>query len=181
MVPFGLKANRMRKQFDLQQFWWRFTNHQNMKMYRKCWRGNQKSFIEEQTMQWPKKWQKDKQWSTKHYTDNQDWITEKTLKTGVQGLAISVPLVIPIMTLVTNSVISHEWEKVKIVAMTNKYIHGHQWHINSLNINQVMTVTVKLSKWWLQLNRWFCSFLVITEILIGTTSSGIMYQKWYPF
>ena len=55
-----LKANCMRKQFDLQQFWWRFTNHQNMKMYRKCWRGNQKSFIEEQTMQWPIKWEKDK-------------------------------------------------------------------------------------------------------------------------
>ena len=126
-------------------------------------------------LQWPKKWQKDKQWSTKHYTDNQYWIMEKNTKNW------SVPLVIPIMTHVTNSVISHEWEKVKIVAMTNKYIHGHLWHINSLKINQVMTVTVKSSKWWLQLNRWFCSFLVITEILIGTTSFGIMYQKCYPF
>jgi len=30
------KANLMRKQFDLQQLWLRFSKHQNMKMYRKC-------------------------------------------------------------------------------------------------------------------------------------------------
>jgi hypothetical protein len=33
---------------------------------------------------------------------------KKTLKAGLEGLAISDPLVTPIMTLVTNSVISHE-------------------------------------------------------------------------
>ena len=148
---------------------------------RKCRKGNQKSFIEEQAMQWPKNEKR-----TNNDLQNTTQMTKieklkKTLKAGLEGLAISDPLVTPIMTLVTNSVISHEWEKVKIVAMTNKYIHGHLWHINSLQINQVMTVTVKLSKWWLQLNRWFCSFLVIKEILMGTTSSGIMYQKWYPF
>jgi hypothetical protein len=70
-----------------------------MKMYRKCWMGNQKSFIEEQTMQWPKKWQKDKQWSTKHYTDNLKLSNKKPTKTQVEWLPVSAPLVAPLVLL----------------------------------------------------------------------------------
>jgi hypothetical protein len=51
-----------------------------------------------------------------------------------------------------------------------------KWSISVVNcdtsVNQVMVVTVKLSKWWPQLtkrNPWFNSFL------IRTTSSGISY------
>ena len=36
--------------------------------------GNQKPYFERQTTQWPQKGQKDKQWSTKHYTENTEKI-----------------------------------------------------------------------------------------------------------
>ena len=46
-------------------------------------RGIQKSEIEGQTTQWPKeKGQKDKQRSTKHYTETRDRVTRTPLKTG---------------------------------------------------------------------------------------------------
>jgi hypothetical protein len=44
---------------------------------RRVWRnqsGNQKPYIEWETMQWPQKGQKDKQWCTKHYTENTEKI-----------------------------------------------------------------------------------------------------------
>jgi len=48
-------------------------------------RGNQNSYIEEQTTQWPKekKVQKDKQRSTKHAHETKDRVTQTPLKTGV--------------------------------------------------------------------------------------------------
>jgi hypothetical protein len=33
-----------------------------------------------------------------------------------------------------------------------EYIRGHLWHRYSITVNQVMVASVKLSKWWLQLN-----------------------------
>jgi hypothetical protein len=33
-------------------------------------------------------------------------------------------------------------------------IRGHLWHRYSITINQVMVGTVKLSKWWLQLDHY---------------------------
>jgi hypothetical protein len=36
--------------------------------------GNQKPYFERQTTQWPQKGQKDKQWCTKHYTENTEKI-----------------------------------------------------------------------------------------------------------
>jgi hypothetical protein len=33
-----------------------------------------------------------------------------------------------------------------------EHIRGHLWHRYSVTDNQVMVVTLKLSKWWLQLN-----------------------------
>jgi len=32
-----------------------------------------------------------------------------------------------------------------------EHIRGHLWHRHSATVNQVMVVSVKLSKWWLQL------------------------------
>jgi hypothetical protein len=34
-----------------------------------------------------------------------------------------------------------------------KHIRGHLWHIYFVTVNKVMVATVKLSKWWLQLNQ----------------------------
>jgi hypothetical protein len=39
-----------------------------------------------------------------------------------------------------------------------EHIRGHLWHRYSIAVNQVMVATVKLSKWWLQLNYKICSF-----------------------
>jgi hypothetical protein len=33
-----------------------------------------------------------------------------------------------------------------------EHIRGHLWHRYSVTDNQVMVVTLKLLKWWLQLN-----------------------------
>ena len=53
-----------------------------MKKSLKIPRGNQKSYIEEQTTQWPKeKVQKDKQRSTKHTYKTKDRVTRTPLKT----------------------------------------------------------------------------------------------------
>ena len=49
---------------------------------------------------------------------------------------------------VTNPMISHEWEKEQKVEHTR----GHLWHIYSVVVNQVIVVTVKLSKWRHQLS-----------------------------
>jgi hypothetical protein len=37
-----------------------------------------------------------------------------------------------------------------------EHINGHLWHRYSITINQVMVATVKLSKWWRQLNQSSC-------------------------
>jgi hypothetical protein len=34
-----------------------------------------------------------------------------------------------------------------------EHIRGNLWHIYSITVNHVMVATVKLSKWWLQLNQ----------------------------
>ena len=34
-----------------------------------------------------------------------------------------------------------------------EHIRDHLWHIYSIAVNQVMVATVKLSKWWLQINQ----------------------------
>jgi len=33
-----------------------------------------------------------------------------------------------------------------------EHIRGHLWQRYSITVNQVMVATLKLSKWWLQLN-----------------------------
>ena len=57
------------------------------------------------------------------------------------------------VTLVTNSVISHDWGKIGLWLRQTELIRGHLWHNYSATANQVMVTTVKLSKWWLQLNH----------------------------
>ena len=54
---------------------------------------------------------------------------------------------------VTNPVISHEWGKDRKCLRQVEHIHGHLWHIYSITVHQVMVVTVRLSKWWFQLNQ----------------------------
>jgi hypothetical protein len=54
-----------------------------------------------------------------------------------------------------------------------EHIRGHLWHRYSITVNQVMVATVKLSKWWLQLNRpslWRWIYLVFSSEAHGFTS-----------
>jgi hypothetical protein len=127
--------------------------------WRRVWRyqkANQNPYIEEQTTRWPKeKVQKDKQRSTKHTYKTKDRVTRTPLKTGGE---LMCPWRVSSscstsdthrVNLVTNLVISHEWGKCLQVELTR----GHLWHIYSITVNQVMVATVRLSKWWLQLNQ----------------------------
>ena len=52
----------------------------------------------------------------------------------------------------------------QIFSNGTEHIRGHVWHRYSVTANQVMVATVKLSKWWLQLNH-FSSFLVNSKPL----------------
>jgi len=55
-------------------------------------------------------------------------------------------------TLVTNSVISHEWRNCDLWFRQMEHISSHLWHRYSVTVNQVVVATTTLLKWWLQLN-----------------------------
>jgi hypothetical protein len=120
-------------------------------------RGNQNPYIEEeQTTQWPKeKVQKNKQRSTKHTYKTKDRVTRTPLKTGGELMCSRrvrssfSTSDIRRVNLVTNPVISHERGKDREVLTTSG---AYLWHRYSITVNQVMVATVKLSKWWLQLD-----------------------------
>ena len=126
---------------------------------RRVWRyqrGNQNPYIEEeQTTQWPKeKVQRDTQRSTKHTHKTKDRVTRIPPKTGNE-LSCSRRVSSSYSTsgtrrvnLTTKPVISHEWGKC---LRQVQHIRSHLWHKYSIAVNQVMTV--KLSKWWLELNQ----------------------------
>ena len=57
------------------------------------------------------------------------------------------------VNLVTNPVLSHEWGNDWEEFTTSGTYPGHLWHRYSIRVNQVMVATVKLSKWWIQLNQ----------------------------
>jgi hypothetical protein len=124
-------------------------------------RGNQNPYIkEEQTTQWPKeKAQKDKQRYTKHTHKTKDQITRTPLKTGGElrcsGRVSSSCSISSIhhVNLVTNPLISCEWGKDREVFATSG---TYPWSFVTqifITVNQVMVTTVKLLKWWLQLNQ----------------------------
>jgi hypothetical protein len=60
-----------------------------------------------------------------------------------------------------------------------EHIHGHLWHIYSITVHQVMVVTVRLSKWWFQLNQE--STILIYNKLILKTNSNFLSDKLVPF
>ena len=129
---------------------------------RRVWRyqrDNQNPYIEEeQTTQWPKgKVQKDKQWSTKHTYKTKDRVKRTPLKTGGElRCPGSVGSSCPTSDtrrghLVTNPVISHEWERSGKCLREVEHIRGHLWHIfhsgqpshdGNHNIFQVMSWTL---------------------------------------
>ena len=125
----------------------------NMFLLRRAWRyqrGNQNPYIEEErTTQWPKeKVQKEKK-RTPLKTGgelNCSWRVDSSFPTsGTRRV-----------NLVTNPMISHEWGKERKVLTSGTY-PGFFFvtHIPySIAVNQVMVATVKLSKWWLQLNQY---------------------------
>jgi len=99
------------------------------KLARRVWRyqrGNQNPYIEEeQTTQWPKKVQKDKQRSTKHIYKTKDRVTRTPLKTRGE-LRCSGRVSSSWSTsgtrrvnLVTNPVINREWGKDREVFTTS--------------------------------------------------------------
>jgi hypothetical protein len=129
---------------------------------RRVWRyqrGNQNQYIEEeQTTQWRKeKVQKDKQRSTKHTHKTKDRLTRTPLKTGGElrcsgrGSSSCSTSGTCRVNLVTNPVMNEE--RTRKCLRQVKHIGGHLWHRYSITVNQVMVATVKLSKWWLQLNQ----------------------------
>jgi len=134
-----------------------------IKCIRRLWRyqrGNQNPYIEEeQITQWPKeKVQKDKQRSIKHTYKTKDRVTRTPLKTegelrcsGRVSSSCSTSDTFRV-NLVTNPVISHERGKDQKCLRQVEHIHGHLWHRYFITVNQVIVATVKLSKWWLQLN-----------------------------
>ena len=125
---------------------------------RRTWiyqRGKQNPYIEEeQTTQWQKeKVQKNKKRSTKYTHKTKDRVIWTPLKTGGErmcsGSVGSYTSGTHRVNLVTNQVTSHVWGKDRAVFTTS----CHLWHRYSITVNQVMVATVKLSKWWLQLNQ----------------------------
>ena len=99
--------------------------------YQRC---NQNPYIaEEHTTQWSKeKAQKNKQRSTNHTHKTKDWVTQTSLKLGGECRCYG--------------------RIVKCLRQV-EHIRGHLLHRYSTTVNQVMVATVKLSKWWLQLNQ----------------------------
>ena len=95
---------------------------------RRVWRyqrGNHNPYIEEeQTTQWQKKGQKDKQRSTKHAYKTKDRVTRTPLKTGCElrcsgGVSSSCSTIgTRRVNLVSNPVISREWGKDREVLTT---------------------------------------------------------------
>ena len=60
------------------------------------------------------------------------------------------------VTLVTNLVMSHRCMNEEWIGMCLpqvEHIHGNLWHIYPVTLSQIMVVTVKLSKWCLQLKN----------------------------
>jgi hypothetical protein len=113
-------------------------------------RGNQNPYIEEeQTTQWPKeKVQKDKQLSTKHTYKTHYRVTGTPLKTGDELMCSGK---------VSSSCSTSDTCRVYLVKIGKclrqlEHIRVHLSHRYSITVNQVMVATVRLSKWWLQLN-----------------------------
>ena len=55
------------------------------------------------------------------------------------------------VSLATTSLINHERGKDRILRQT-EHIRDHLWPAYSVTVNHVLVSTVKLSKWWFQLN-----------------------------
>ena len=124
---------------------------------RRYQRGNQNPYIEEeQTTQWPKKVQKDKQRSTKHTYKTKDRVTRTPLKTGGE-LRFSGRVSSSCSTsgtrrvdLLTNPVISRKWGKDREGFTTSgRYPWSFVTQIFH-NGYQFMMANVQFSKWWLQ-------------------------------
>ena len=161
-----------------------------MTLLRRVWRdqrGNQNPYIKEQTTQWRKeKVQKGKHQSTRHTYKAKGPVTEVPLKTGVNSRVYRSWSTSGTrrVDIVTNPIISHEWAKDRDVLTISGTYRWSLWHFYSIPVNQVMTVKVTFSKWWLHLYRKepliaVASVLAVSsskEILIGATSSEISYH-----
>jgi hypothetical protein len=57
-----------------------------------------------------------------------------------------------------------------------EHIRGHLWHRYSIAVNQVMVATVKVSKWWLQLNEEepLMRERMMRNVMIGECNDGGM-------
>ena len=97
--------------------------------------------------------------STKYTHTTKDRVTQTPLKTGGElvcsrGVSSSCSTSgTHRVNLITNSVISHEWGQDREELQRMEHIRSHLWHRYSITFNQVIAVTVKHSKWWLQLNQ----------------------------
>ena len=115
---------------------------------RKVWRyqrGNQKSYIEWQTIQWPKK--KDKQWSTKHYTENYRSSNKNSPRCSGRVRSSWSICGTRRFTLVTNQLIVINEKITRLWLRQTEHIRGHLWHRYSVTVDNVMFASVKLSEW----------------------------------
>jgi hypothetical protein len=70
---------------------------------------------------------------------------------------------------ITKAVISHEGGKdSEECSRRVEHIRSHLWHRYSATVNQVMVGTVKLSKWWSQLNN----------IIVATAYEKYFMKDW---
>jgi hypothetical protein len=53
-----------------------------------------------------------------------------------------------------------------------EHIRGHLWHRYSITVNQVMVATVKLSRWWFQLNQSIWTLGSVASSSAATLSQG---------
>ena len=94
-----------------------------------------------------------------------DWPTWTSLTTGVNSWVSSSCSTCGTrrVTLVTNLVISHEWEQMWL--WQTEHFRGHLWHRYSVTVNQVMVATINLHFRsdhlnFTIMNLWFSSFIV---------------------
>ena len=68
-------------------------------------------------------------------------------------------------------------ERTQKCLLQVEHIRGHLWHRYSITVNQVMVATVKLSRWWFQLNQSIWTLGSVASSAAATLSQGNPHRK----
>ena len=120
----------------------------------------------------------------KHTHKTKDRVIWTPLKTGGElmwfrtGISSCSTSCTRRVNLVTNPVISHEWGKNWETFTTNG---TYPWSFVTQKFPNAMVATIKLSKWWLQLNQLNFISLIINKIKIKSiyTCTSIIYKYFH--